>query len=431
MYFLEETILLPGEKIRRIRGYLGLKQSQITGGRVTRNLISYIENGKVKLVRETAEIITENILKHASEKNMPIEITAEYLMWDEKEQAKHLLERYLLDLKDNIHRDKRFNMGLERAKEILEFWEIRNKKAELDEVLGDYLYEKKEFIKGNIYYIKAIENYIKEKNNFKVAEVYVKLGNNKILMEDYQEGIYYNDHAKLLLYENGIEDEALYSRILYSNALAYNHLGRYDKALENLKNLEKESRNLRQSKVLDILLLKASIYCSEEDYGAAKEVYEKIIEESHKDQLNIKALAYFKLGDLWLEKYGKITVAMEYLQEAVKIQLEIKDYDLANTYLVLGRCYGAVNDYENESIFLIKALAEANRWENHRSLIHIYKEILEFYIRNDRERAVDDLLVEIKGLIDREVYNREEINDLLIKVTCYYLSKNNQKVSLY
>lgn len=41
-----ENILTPGEKIKNIRKDFKIKQSEITGGKITRNLISLIENYK-------------------------------------------------------------------------------------------------------------------------------------------------------------------------------------------------------------------------------------------------------------------------------------------------------------------------------------------------------------------------------------------------
>ena len=423
VYFLEDTILSPGEKIRRIRGYLGLKQSEITGGKVTRNLISYIENGKTKLVRDTAEIIVSSMMGYAEQNGIPLEITAEYLMRSERNQANQLLNQYLVELKNSLDDDKSFNIILQKAEQIFRYWDIKDKKAEIYEITGDHLYGEEQFIKSNIYYIKALENYIKETNDFKIAEVYLKVGRNKIVLKDYQEGIYYNIHAKLILDENNIKDINLHNRILYNNALAYKNLDQYVECLESLENLEATSEYLNKSQHLDILLLKGNVYFRKKEYKMAEKIYEQIIDMSEEEQLDLKASAYFNMGEIYLKKYNKIENAMEYFHKCMHIELIIENYNLVDTYLNLGRCYRAMGDYENEALFLNKSLEAGKQWKNHISLVEVYKEILQFYIRNDKEEELDNLVEEIKGLIDK----KEEMRDLLIRVSYYYCDKKNGK----
>lgn len=383
VYFLENTILSPGEKVKRIRGYLGSKQSEITGGRVTRNLISYIENGKTKLVRDTAEIIAENMLKEATEKKIPLKITAEYLMWDKETQARNLLEKYASELVSNITKDKNFDRVLEQAEDILSSWDIKDKKAEIDEIVGDYFYNKNLFVKSNINYVKALENYIIVSDNIKIAEVYSKLGRNKIILKDYQEGIYYNQRSKLILDENGIDDTKIYNSILYNNALAYKNLDRYEDCLENLNSLEKTFENLSKSEQLNILLLKGNVRLSQGDYEAAEDVFDRIIKDCDEDEGELKASAYFSLSKIYLEKHDCVTKAMECLLECRDIQLETKSYNLVDTYLTLAKCYDSIDENGKKNMYISSALEEAKQWNNHILFVDIYKEILNLYMNKD------------------------------------------------
>ncbi len=378
MYFLENTILSPGEKVKRIRGYLGSKQSEITGGRVTRNLISYIENGKTKLVKDTAEIIAESMLKEATEKNIPLKITAEYLMWDKETQARNLLSRYALELESNINKDKNFQMILEKAEDILISWDIKDKKPEIDEIVGDYFYNKRHFVKSNINYVKALENYIMVSNNIKMAEVYSKLGRNKIILKEYQEGIYYNERSQFILDENNIANEKIYNNILYNNALAYKNLDRYEDCLKNLNLLEASFENLSSSEQFKILLLKGNVKLSLRDYEASEKVFDKIVKFCGEDE--VKSLAYFGLSKIYLEKYNNAAKAIEYLIKCKDIQKSINSYNLVNTYLTLAKCYGSIDKHVKKNMCISKALEEANKWNNYILFIDIYKEILNFYM---------------------------------------------------
>ena len=61
-------ILSPGQKIRKIRSELKIYQKEITGGEITRELVSIIENDKSALTPAVAQIITDNINRMCKEK---------------------------------------------------------------------------------------------------------------------------------------------------------------------------------------------------------------------------------------------------------------------------------------------------------------------------------------------------------------------------
>ena len=57
----ESISLSVGQNLKRIRKELNLKQYAITGGKITRNLISLIENDKTPLYEDNAKIIAETM----------------------------------------------------------------------------------------------------------------------------------------------------------------------------------------------------------------------------------------------------------------------------------------------------------------------------------------------------------------------------------
>lgn len=65
----ESISLSVGQNLKRIRKELNLKQYAITGGKITRNLISLIENDKTPLYEDNAKIIAETMNIALEEKN--------------------------------------------------------------------------------------------------------------------------------------------------------------------------------------------------------------------------------------------------------------------------------------------------------------------------------------------------------------------------
>lgn len=79
-----------GQNLKRIRKELELKQYSITGGKITRNLISLIENDKTPLYEDNAKIIAENMNSNAMEKNMNIYIEPEDILDPKRYDAKKM-----------------------------------------------------------------------------------------------------------------------------------------------------------------------------------------------------------------------------------------------------------------------------------------------------------------------------------------------------
>jgi len=64
-----KEILSPGEKVKKLRLELGLKQKQLTGDTVSATLISMIEKGERSVTLESAIIIANCLNKYYKHKN--------------------------------------------------------------------------------------------------------------------------------------------------------------------------------------------------------------------------------------------------------------------------------------------------------------------------------------------------------------------------
>lgn len=433
MYFLEEVVLPPGEKIRRIRSYLGLKQHEITDGKVTRNLISYIENGKTKLVKDTAEIVVNCMNEWAKKKKIPLNIDVEYLMRDEITQAKILLQKYINNLREYMnHENEEFENELNRAKEILTVWDINDKKAEIYEITGDYHYKREQFNESYINYLKSLERYIRTSNHLKTALLYSKLGRCAIWLNNYQEAINLNSYSLLILEDYNISDNSIVKRILFNNALSYRNLESYDKCLSLLERLEfSMTDDLSELEYLDILLLKGNCYFGEENYIVAEKIYKQIIDITDKgDILAIEAKAYLNLGDIYF-KYNEIDKSIENINKSIEIRLNNNNlynnsFYLANTYLSLGKKYNQIGNYDSAEEYLRKALQEFKEKNDLLLQADIYKELLNCYMYCNNDDLIDELIGEVKEIIAQN----SEINqmkDIFFQAGYYYISKDIEK----
>lgn len=69
-----------------------MRQEELAGGEITRNLISIIENNKANLTPSTAKILVNNFNNYCLGKGIDIEVTEDYLLEDVVSQAKKVVD---------------------------------------------------------------------------------------------------------------------------------------------------------------------------------------------------------------------------------------------------------------------------------------------------------------------------------------------------
>ncbi|MDF2547502.1 MAG: repeat-containing protein [Anaerosolibacter sp.] len=430
MYFLENTILPPGEKLKRLRVYLDATQQDTSNGKISRNLISYIEQGKTKLTKDTAEIIVENLKRLAQERNISVDFTAEYLMQSEIEQAEGILNRHLNNLNTLFDQEgSKFLEEFNKARGVLKDWDIAEKKAEIYEKVGDYHYKEKRFSDSYIDYLISLENYTRLSSNSSVAQLYSKLARCAIERGNYEEAVHLDNQALLIMQNNHIVDRNLMLRLLFNNALAYKKLNKYERSIELLKELESSYGDLIASRRIDVLMLKANCYLALGDSNIALEIYQKIYELSNgADNLEAKALLLINLAELHY-KNNQIDKAIECLNESIKIRLKNNSVDLPNAYLILGHRLMAVQNYDAAENALTKAIFRAKELNDKKIVIEAYDGLAYCYINREKSIYLEQLIEEIKGEItaDCDKYFYEIVKGIFLRIARYFMEKDLEK----
>ncbi|MDT8719226.1 helix-turn-helix transcriptional regulator [Clostridium sp. 19966] len=131
-----------GEKLRLFREKYRLRQEQIVGNDVTRNLISQIENGKAGLTRSTAQIILSHAKEILERDNIHLDVDIEYLLEDEKTQARKILDNFIYELKQLANtNDNAFADTLNEAEKFMLKWDYTDKKIAIYDIAGDYYFK--------------------------------------------------------------------------------------------------------------------------------------------------------------------------------------------------------------------------------------------------------------------------------------------------
>ena len=222
-----------GQRIRMTRKYLGVKQYEITSGKITRNLISAIENDKVRLTPENARLIYDNLNRFAKERNLEIDLDLSEVLGNEPDfQAEIKAEAYINQLKRFLKtKDAPSDDVIHEIEDFLYAWDIPIKKAEVYTLFGDIYGIKSEKLRQLFYYTKAFELYSVEKYVNSLPRLASKISECSELLNSPEIGVRFCELA--ISKDPTTYREEMYNLYMLS-AISNSKLGNHQKALKNI-----------------------------------------------------------------------------------------------------------------------------------------------------------------------------------------------------
>lgn len=419
-----EDYITRGKNLKLLRKRLGLKQYEITGGEITRNLISLIENDKTPLHEGTARLISENINKISEERNMDIYIYPEDLLNPMRLTAKRAADEYIIEIKTYLEdNEKEIDKGLlEEMEMFLKKWNLPDKKAKAYELLGDIYKEKKCHEKVYMYYTKSLENYFLKPYKKDIHKLILKLVSVCIHTRRYDEAINLSNLA--LTYADNMNEEELAS-VHFNKALVYTYIKHYDKALIELKNTEESTNEGDTERIIDILILRANTYSLRGINDKALEIYKKVSEMllDSEDYEEI-CKTYLNIVQIYQRKGNKEQID-EYIPKIENLLINIeKDSDSrTRIYLELARIY----NNNNEFLLSERNYKEALRSSKVNNDIDLTYEILIELIDLYKEEKDDEGIQAITKTVKDYILNIELDNSVVLLLRFLLLNINENK----
>lgn len=417
-----------GQNLKRIRKDLGLKQHQIAGEDITRNLISLIENDKAALYDTAANIMARNINKIMSERSLNIFIKPEDLLIPERYDARKKANSYVEEL-ENILINKEFDIELEELNEIEAFlneWDLTDKQVRIYELLGDIFYASNNLSKEYYYYFKALESSYKLPNMKDRYKIALKLVYNCIITGKFEEAISLCKY--MLLSQRDIPDRTK-GFFYYNIALSYSKLGQLPKCLSELKNAMKYITKTNKKEIKNILFLESACYSKIGDLDKALDSFCKILEilDVNTDIDEI-CVAYINMMQIYVQQndrenllkyFDKLMVDLPYVSE--------DSYYLPEIYFQISNIYSYLKEYTESEKYLITALALAKQNEN----LSLYKKFkskqIELYINANWPDKLESLLINIKEEIKSINLSPDFI--LILKLVLNYIKQSNYETA--
>lgn len=420
-----------GENLKVIRKSLGFRQHEITGGEITRNLISIIENDKTPLYENVARVLSENINALAQERSLDVYIDPRDLLNPKRMESKKVLDNYIIKLKHRISTEsfEGIQEDISDIESFLKEWDIVEKRAEIYELLGDSFYLMKDKINEYSYYQKALDHYINLPFKKKCYYLMMKLGTTCIELKKYEDALRTNNLAL-----NDIEEKFKYLRssFYFNNALAYKKLKILDRALKALELAEESLCEKSYVGITEISILKANCLNELKHYDEAISIYLDLttLVQKEKDSENL-CLVYINLVDSYKSLDNKAKVK-EYQDKVLELleTLDKNSHYLVDIYFDLGLSSKYLNDFDLSEEYLLKALSYLDLSPHKERKVEILLELFDVYYKTNNMCGIDSLSNKAISLVSEA--SLDTTTELLIRVILFNLeNKGVEEVKLH
>ncbi|WP_234122595.1 helix-turn-helix domain-containing protein [Clostridium hydrogenum] len=424
MNFGNTVILTFGDKLKAIRAKYDLRQDEISGQDITRNLISEIETNKANITKKTAEIIIKNLNEMAKKKHFKITETMEYLLESELEQANKVLDKHINELKTLIVcKDDSFVKELKETEEFLINWDIRDKKIIVYELAGDYFFNQNEMHKSVSYYERALELTNKISLSQSLLTLLRKLSAMYIYIGNYNESIKCCEFA-LERFDDMTKENTIVFR--HNNSLNYKKLNNYKKALDNIKKAEELLDKTDLEKVFNVLNNKAVCLYEMNLKEESLKVFNEILDLIKKNDMEKYVIISTNIINIYLDinLKDKAIENLNFVTDYLK-NLNNDSLSIANIYFEIGKIYKKLNEENLSEDYCLKSLDLAEKQKNYVLSNNVLCDLIEMYAITNNVEKMNNVKEKTLFILTKQ----EKINhNLIYKLISFYNRKNSDVV---
>lgn len=421
---MKDSSITVGENIKRIRKDLNLKQHELAGKDITRNLISLIENDKTPIYHNVANIISINVNRILYERGLDIYIQPEDILNPERYEARKQANQYIEKLTKRLEK-KDYQFQLEELNEIENFlnkWNFIDKKVKIYELLGDIFYNAKDSNREHYYYLKALEisyehPFLKER-----YKIILKLVSNYILTEKFDEAI------KLCNFALSTQDDipSKYKGAFHYNCgLAYYYKKEYGNCLNELIDAKYYVTTSDYREIKKILLLEGICNCELKNYNSAIRSYNKLLEvlEENCDPEEL-SLTYINIAQTYIEMEDMAKV-MEFYTKANNSLQNISEqcFELPKILFSMVNICSYLNETNLCETYLLDALCLSENHKDKNLFSNILSKLLDFYAETDQYSKVHMILEAYSDKIYSIGINKDFI--VILKILYSLIQQNN------
>jgi tetratricopeptide (TPR) repeat protein len=410
--------LTTGEKLKRLRTQLNLKQDDLKSENVTRGLISMMETDKRDVTYPTALKLAGKFNERSEELDIILNIDEAYLMRSPKEDAELYCFRKLKD--SEIEKT-----SIDGIFEIVNEYDLVDVKAEAYCKLGEIYFKEKEFEVACDIYKKAREIYIDIKKNEKLGYVYWRMGFCKAEALKYDTAIEYYQLSQY--YSSEYNDFETKKLCLYSLANSYKYTNQIDSTLETIERFldicdEKEDYRL----YIFAHGIKANCYEVKRNYDRVIEIYKATLLKISDDKNIFLGYAYINLGRAYAAK-NDFKESIKYFEMAEKTVKEL-NIEILPAMLIEKSDVLLKQNLIDEAIEEIElGLKYSDDYKNLEYLLKGNYLLAKIYDKINDDKSLERVYFKIAGLLKLTEY-KGKLKCIYNKLALMYLKQGNESL---
>lgn len=418
-----ENILTPGEKIKNIRKDFKIKQSEITGGKITRNLISLIENNKAELTNSTAKIISDCVNNICREKNIDFKMTPEDLLINNTMQAHRILDNLINEVTNNIDNiSYDFSSIINNSEKLIKQNPCLDKIVDFYLKLGDAFLKRNDYWQAYVFLFKAYEHLDLQKQKSLLPDVTVRLSYTCNNLLKYPETI---QIVNTMLSLNLDISSLLKYKLILNKALAQKNLKQYLNAINSLHELNQES--LDDANTFNIKTLEANCYKELKLYKNALDIHFELYSGNYKKEPTKNLIILCNIINTYM-CMNNIKEVKKYLNIATKLlnnpSLKLHKHYSMSIYYDIGNSYVYIEDYNNAIWAFTKTLEESKENKFYNFEFKSMNSLFSIYSKRGDYTKLEELKFYLIELLNKD--NRPEYHTLIYKYINMYSMQNKK-----
>lgn len=403
-----------GEKIKKFRKQLKMKQQDFEDENMTRSYFGMLETGKRKLNYEIAELILEKMKKKAMECEIEFNINSSYLMMSEKDEAKE----YCLN---RIEETLSENEILEIIK-ITHQYELLEIEARTYSMIADQYYENADYKKAFINYNLALDISKSISSSCEQPYLYNRLGMCKYMELSYSEALlYFNRANHYAIIYNDTKTEL---NSIYNLALASESTRMLDDAINYIEiYLSRINKNGNAESYIYGKIFKVNCLEEQGKIDEAINLCLNLIEETNNN--NLLGNLYNNLGYLNL-KIDHFEKSLVYFNKSQELRMKYDEVHLSHTLIHKSELY-IKNELFNEAIMLISlGIDFAKKYNDKEYLVKAYYLLSDIYLNKMDYDLVEENYLKTLEIIG-EGNDKNQLLKLYLKLIDIYVTKNDME----
>lgn len=416
-------ILTPGEKIRKIRKDFKIKQNQITGGKITRNLISLIENNKAELTDSTAKIISNCVNEICKERNIDFNMTPEDLLINNTMQAHKILDNIITEVNDHLNdTDYDFSSVIDKSEMLIKQNPNLDKIVDLYSNLGQSFLNRNDYWQAYVFYFKAYEhlNFQDQKTELPIVSIKLSYACNNLFK--FSESIQIINTVLSLGME--ISDLVRYKLIL-NKAIAQKNLKQYMNAIHSLQSLNKTT--LDDVHLFNVQTLESNCYQEIDLYNDSLDIQFELLNKKCSKNSTRYLIILSNIADNYIHLKDKEKLKY-YLDKALDFEKDLSEKLIDSySYLIhysLGIANLYIDNYDNAVMYLRQSLEESKANKYYKSEFDCLNELFSIYYKEQNYEKIEQLKTYLMELLMND--NRTEYHTLVYKYINMYSSMNKK-----